>query len=89
MSPRPPLRSALPAAALGERRDKDGRYEVKVLEGDDKHPRIATRKVRIGLNNRVQAQVLEGLSEGDKVVVGEAQAGESGSTGRRGGPPMF
>ncbi|HIV71607.1 MAG TPA: efflux RND transporter periplasmic adaptor subunit [Candidatus Aquabacterium excrementipullorum] len=79
----------IPSAALSDRRDKEGRYEVRVLEGDEKHPRINPRKVRIGLNNRVQAQVLEGLNEGDKVVVGEAQAGESGSTGRRGGPPMF
>ena len=81
----------VPSSALSDRRDKSGRYEVSVLEGEGKHARVTKRKVKVGLNNRVQAQVLEGLNEGDKVVVGEAQAGESGSVGRAGrrGPGMF
>lgn len=81
----------IPSSALSDRRDKSGHYTVSVLEGDAKNPSITKRKVKIGLNNRVQAQVLEGLNEGDKVVVGEAQAGDSGSVGRAGrrGPGMF
>ena len=79
----------IPAAALGERR-KGGHHEVKVLEGEGKQAKVVARQVRVGLNNRVQVQVLEGLKAGDKVVVGEARSGESGSTGRRaGGPRMF
>lgn len=79
----------VPASAL-DRRGKAGQYEVRVLEGEGADAKVVTRPVRIGLNNRLQAQVLEGLKAGDKVVVGEAQAGESGSTGRRaGGPRMF
>ncbi|WP_374320684.1 efflux RND transporter periplasmic adaptor subunit [Aquabacterium sp.] len=80
----------IPATALGEK-GKDGRYTVRVLEGEEgKAQRLVARKVRVGLNNRVQAQVLEGLKEGDKVVVGEASGGSSSSSSsRRGGPPMF
>lgn len=80
----------IPASALGKR-GKGGRYDVKVQEGQGDEAKVVTRSVRIGLNNRVQAQVLEGLKAGDKVVVGEAQAGEPGSTGRRAGgaPRMF
>lgn len=80
----------IPASALGKR-GKGGAYEVKVLEGQGDGARVATRQVTIGLNNRVQAQVLSGLKAGDKVVVGDADAdGGSGSgAGKRGGPRMF
>jgi macrolide-specific efflux system membrane fusion protein len=64
----------VPSAALGAR-GVDGRYGVRVLQGDG---RIIGKQVRIGLNNRVQAEVLEGLTEGEKVVTSEA-AGRRGS----------
>ncbi|MCB9979102.1 MAG: efflux RND transporter periplasmic adaptor subunit [Rhodospirillales bacterium] len=41
-------------------------WEVEVLEGG----KIQTRTVIIGISNRIQAAVLEGLSPGDKVVSG-------------------
>lgn len=78
----------LPSAALG-RRDRDGRYRVRVLEGEG---RIVEKQVRIGLNNRVQAQVLEGLQAGERVVTSEAKAGGGsgpGGPGGLGGPRMF
>ena len=80
----------IPATALGAK-GKDGRYTVRVLEGEEgKAQRLVSRKIRVGLNNRVQAQVLEGLKEGEKVVVGEASGSSGASNGsRRGGPPMF
>ncbi|WP_211444284.1 macrolide transporter subunit MacA [Collimonas humicola] len=60
----------IPSTALGER-GKDGRYLVKVLrEKEGKHI-VDSRQVRIGINN-VQAQVLDGLKAGEKVVIGEA-----------------
>ncbi|WP_243457563.1 efflux RND transporter periplasmic adaptor subunit [Ottowia testudinis] len=63
----------VPAAALGAR-DKDGRHEVRVLvDGEGAAPRVETRHVRVGLNNRVKAQVLEGLAEGEHVIVGKAK----------------
>lgn len=60
----------IPSAALGPR-SKDGRYPVQVLETRNGKPTVITRQVRIGINN-VQAQVLEGLLEGERVILGSA-----------------
>lgn len=77
----------VPATALGAR-GKDGRYTVKVLEGEaGQAQRVSQRQVRVGLNNRVQAQVLDGLKEGERVVIGDASA--NNASGARRGPPMF
>lgn len=73
-------------AGRRERRGAGDRYIVKVLEGDQ----VVERSVRIGLNNRVQAEVLEGLREGEKVITSEARApGTPPSVGRRGGGPRL
>lgn len=73
----------LPSAALGAKEGAD-RHRVRVMEGD----RIADRTVRIGLNNRVRAQVLDGLKAGEQVVTSEAApAGTANSNGPRRGPP--
>lgn len=77
----------IPSAALGAR-GADGRYLVQVM---DAKGRIAERRVRIGVNNNIAAQVLDGLRVGEKVVVGEgpakaasdAQFGPPGSQSRR------
>lgn len=78
----------IPAAALGQR-DDEGFYSVRVLEPGGL---VARRKVRIGLNDKVMAEVLEGLSEGDTVVTGQAaegaSGGGSGGAGRRFRSPM-
>ncbi|SEK99993.1 membrane fusion protein, macrolide-specific efflux system [Roseateles sp. YR242] len=75
----------VPAAALGKK-DPQGRYQVRVQSPDG---RMEPRTVRIGLNNRVRAQVLEGLNEGDRVVTSEALAGaKQDNGGHRGPPPM-
>ena len=57
-------------------------YTVRVATGEKGEQKIEERKVKIGLNNRVQAEVLEGLKEGDKVVVGTAAAGTEGQQRR-------
>ncbi len=57
----------IPSAALGDQ-DKDGLYPVRV-ENDKK--KLEKRQVRIGINNNVQAVVLEGLQEGERVVIGD------------------
>lgn len=77
----------IPAAALGPR-DADGFHSVRVPGADGQ---VARRKVRIGLNDKVTAQVLEGLAEGDLVVTGQGTAGQSGSGSgaRRFGPMGF
>ncbi len=69
------------AALLGQGRE--GQYRVRVLGADGQ---VQEKRVRIGLNNRVQAQVLDGLSEGEQVVTSEAVNGAAPSLGRRGGP---
>ncbi|SAI65764.1 HlyD family secretion protein [Bordetella ansorpii] len=56
-----------PSAALGKTHP-DGTRTVRVLDADG---RAVERQVRVGLNNNVDAQILEGLKEGDKVVTGE------------------
>ena len=56
----------IPAAALGPR-SEDGRYAVDVIDADGK---IVSHQVRIGLNNNVDAEVLEGLAAGQRVVTG-------------------
>jgi len=66
----------IPSAALGAR-GKDGRYAVRVVSEAAASAGAGVpqeRKVRIGLNNRVQAQVLDGLKAGERVVTSEAPA---------------
>ncbi|NWK79679.1 efflux RND transporter periplasmic adaptor subunit [Aquitalea sp. LB_tupeE] len=75
---------AIPANALGVR-GKDGRYQVRVLQPDG---RVQPRQISIGLNNNVHAQVLAGLRAGEQVIVGEASATASTSSGHNGPPPM-
>lgn len=80
---------AIPASALGKRNKKDDTYAVRVLEGEPGDAqRVVDRQVKIGLNNRVHAQVLSGLKEGERVVVGEALPG-GGSGGARRPAGMF
>jgi len=76
----------IPSSALGEK-DKDGRYAVQVLDAEG---RVATRQVRIGLNNNASAEVLDGLALGEKVVIGEASTAPAGGGDARqmGGPPF-
>ncbi|AOJ83310.1 MULTISPECIES: efflux RND transporter periplasmic adaptor subunit [Burkholderia] len=58
----------IPVAALGAK-DKDGTYPVRVVGADDK---VATRKIRTGINNSVKVEVLSGLAEGERVIIGDA-----------------
>jgi len=76
----------IPSAALGDK-NKEGRYLVRVENGPDKTDELW---VKIGLNNNVQAEVLEGLREGQRVAIGKqigAVAPSSPTMGRRGPPP--
>lgn len=47
-----------------------------------------TRTVTTGLNNKVSVQILQGLSEGEEVIVGTANSDGSDGAPRRLGPPM-
>ncbi len=64
----------VPIAALGSA-GKDGRTTVRVVSDAPTDTAAAPpqeRQVRIGLNNRTQAQVLEGLRVGERVVTSMA-----------------
>ena len=75
----------IPATALGPR-GKDGSYTVRVVGADGQ---AQPRSIKVGLNTNVSVQVLEGLVEGDKVVIGDAATAPS-KPGAQGGmrPPM-
>ena len=79
----------VPAVALGPKRRGDERM-VRVLD-DEGQPQ--PRKVTVGINNGASAEILSGLKEGERVVVGEAgaagaSAGASAGGGNRGGMQM-
>jgi macrolide-specific efflux system membrane fusion protein len=60
------------------------------IVGKDGQPE--PRRVRIGINNGASAQVLEGLQESDRVVVGEgggAPSQNSRNSAARMGAPMM
>lgn len=66
----------VPATAL-ERAGKG--WRVRVLNADGS---VERRRVEVGLNDKVTAEIRSGLQEGERVVTGEAVAG-----GGAGGPP--
>jgi len=55
---------SVPISALG-RRMQDGRYPVRVVQRDGT---TRTKMVSVGINDRVNIEVLDGLHEGDEVV---------------------
>jgi macrolide-specific efflux system membrane fusion protein len=72
----------IPVSALGDK-VKDGRVTVKVLAGD----LAETRRIRTGISNNVQVQVLEGLREGEKVVIGDSTTLPKTESSAMGPPP--
>ncbi len=72
----------IPVAALGEK-SGDHRYRVRVLRNGE----AVERTIRTGISNSVQVQVLEGLREGERVVVGDSTTVPATETSGRMGPP--
>ena len=73
----------IPMSALGDKQP-DGRYTVKVLR-ENMPPEI--RFLRTGIDNNVYIQVLEGLADGEQVVVGDSSSVSAApQTTRRRGP---
>ncbi|MFV0456362.1 MAG: efflux RND transporter periplasmic adaptor subunit [Pseudomonas sp.] len=64
---------SIPSSALGLA-GRDGLHRVQVLKADGS---VEPRRIRIGLEDSINVQVLEGLELGDKVVLGDAAAGSS------------
>lgn len=67
----------LPSAALGSA-GADGAYTVQVLGDDGK---VATRKVRIGLDDGSRAEVRSGLKAGEQVVLAQAASKDAPAGG--------
>ncbi len=81
----------IPSSALGKRQP-DGSYRVRVATAaanSKEPPKISERQIRVGLNNRVQAQVISGLKEGELLVVGDGASGSGASGNQRRGVRMF
>ena len=57
----------IPVSTLGEKQ-KDGKTTVRVLVGEQ----VDTRTIHTGISNNVQIQVLDGLREGEKVIIGDS-----------------
>lgn len=72
----PATRATAATAAPGAGREKA--YVVRVLRGDA----VEERPVTVGLQTRLQAQILSGLAEGETVIVGSAPA--KGGAGKAG-----
>ena len=62
---------SIPSAALSPP-SPAGVYAVRVIDTAHRTPEV--RKVRIGINNNVRAQVLSGLKVGEQVIIGEGPA---------------
>ncbi|GLU35639.1 efflux RND transporter periplasmic adaptor subunit [Trinickia caryophylli] len=67
----------VPVSALGEK-TADGRYAVRVVDAKG-HARV--RPVAVGINNNVSAEIVAGLLEHERVVIGEAQPQSAGGEG--------
>ncbi|AOE79242.1 macrolide transporter subunit MacA [Pseudomonas lurida] len=65
----------VPVAALGAR-NNDGSYPLRVLDAKGK---AVLRDVKTGINNNVKVQILDGLAEGEKVIIGDAMPAVAGN----------
>ena len=72
----------LPASALGTA-GRDGLYRVGVYDEATSKTRMA--EVKVGLNNNITAEIVDGLSEGDRVVAGASTLAARSGTGGTGG----
>lgn len=71
----------IPAQILRKRGDKT---RVPVLENGER----VMKEITTGINNKLQVEVLSGLEEGDQVIVGASDSGNSTGERRRGPRPF-
>lgn len=74
----------IPSAALGPKQE-DGSYIVYVVGESNA---VSPRKVEVGLNNRITAEIRSGLAEGERVAMGQGAMIAAGTTLRRPSSPM-
>ena len=71
---------SIPVSALGPA-DGEGRHAVSVLRDGMSRKTV----IRTGLTDKVHVQVLEGLADGDQIIIGDSGAGDlpvENATGR-------
>jgi membrane fusion protein, macrolide-specific efflux system len=67
----------VPSQILVEQPGEANSYQVPIKHRDQ----VEYRKVTVGINNKVYAQILSGLNEGDEIVVGRSSGNEATSSG--------
>jgi macrolide-specific efflux system membrane fusion protein len=72
----------IPSAALGER-ERGAGVTTATVRVVDKSGKVSSRKVKAGISNNVNVQILEGLEVGDEVIVSEAAPVGAGAQGQR------
>ena len=72
----------VPASALGDR-EGDGKCTIRVL----RKGLPEARRIRVGINNNIQAEVLDGLKDGERVLIGDGSVPPVQNTGPMGPPP--
>lgn len=71
----------IPSSSLDNK--KDGQATVQVLSGE----KAETRTIRTGISNNVSVQVIDGLREGEKVIVGDSSTAPKTDTEAMPPPP--
>ena len=75
------------AAAMRPRPERTGPRTVYLLSGTANKPTLVPTKIRTGITDAASIEVVEGLKEGDQVVIGLLTAsGQSGPQGRPSNP---
>jgi macrolide-specific efflux system membrane fusion protein len=75
----------IPAAALTGKASADGSQTVRVVDAEGK---ASARSIKVGLNNRISAQVLSGLKVGEKVIIGTGDSSAKAND-KKNHPPMM
>jgi len=67
----------VPAQALVRKPGRGDFWQVLVTQGDHAEP----RDVEVGINNKIYAQILSGLEEGDEIVIGQSSGSDQPDAG--------
>ncbi|WP_323841148.1 MULTISPECIES: efflux RND transporter periplasmic adaptor subunit [unclassified Moraxella] len=63
---------AIPLTALGKQVGTD-EFDVQVIDNQDSDtPTISTRKVKVGINDKINTEIVSGLKQGEKVIVSQS-----------------
>ncbi|WED28334.1 efflux RND transporter periplasmic adaptor subunit [Vibrio sp. DW001] len=67
----------VPSQILIEKPGPSPSYQVPVK----KHDQVEYRDVEVGINNKIYAQILSGLNEGEEIVIGESSGSDEAVSG--------